>query len=111
MLSSDQIAHDLAMVYLVNRYGAEVSGDFDVETSYGDDREVSGSGSVETERLPNVGATRTTRVGTGERYFFKLFEKTKEVDTGEFLVDSVFVQMINDYREAHARFLELLTRG
>lgn len=109
MISTEQIAHDLAMVYVVNRHRAEVTGQFDVQTS--GDREVTGDGHVETERLPDVDATRTVQVGTGERYFFGLFERTRGVNTGEYHVDPVFREMADDYRKAHARFLELLSDG
>lgn len=32
MIEFEQIAHDLAMAYINNRYGAEVTGSFDVST-------------------------------------------------------------------------------
>ena len=52
---------------LHDRYGAEVSGSFEVH-SYGDD--VSGSGEVETERLPHVDSTHKVSVSTGEERFY-----------------------------------------
>ena len=66
MISKDQIAHDLAMAYINNRYGAEVSGQFSVET-WND--EISGSGAVGTERLPDVNKVDMVRVGNGESTF------------------------------------------
>ncbi|TKJ30283.1 hypothetical protein [Blastococcus sp. CCUG 61487] len=104
MISNEQIAHDLAMAYVNNRHGAEVSGDFSVETS-GDN--VSGSGTVATSRLPDVDAIRMIKVGTGEKYFFGLIERTEEVEAG-FAVTRTFEKMIQDYHSAYARFLELL---
>lgn len=106
MITNEQIAHDLALVYLVNRYGPEVDGSLDVTD--GD-----GSGSVDTERLPDVGAHKTKRVATGEhgRFLFWRYEKKMDVETDEYQVDPVFRMMIDDYREAHLRFLELLTGG
>jgi hypothetical protein len=105
MISSEQIAHDLALAYVINRHGAEVTGEFDVSTY---ERDVSGSEKVETERLPDVDQPRMVRVGTGERRLFGLVDKTKIVDSGEYAVDAVFNRMIDDYRRAYARFLELL---
>ena len=107
MITNEQIAHDLALVYLVNRYGPEVDGE--IEVSDGD-----GTGSVDTERLPDVGARKTMKVATGERGRFLLwrYDKTAEVDTDEYRVDPVFRRMILDYHEAYSRFLELInTQG
>jgi hypothetical protein len=105
MISIEQIAHDLALAYVINRHGAEVTGEFDVSTY---ERDVSGSGKVETERLPDVDQPRMVRVETGEKRLLGLVEKTKMVDSGEYAVDAVFNKMIDDYRRAHTRFLGLL---
>ena len=48
------------------------------------------------------------RVKTGEKRMLGLGEKTKLVESGEQLVDQTFSAMLNDYRTAHKRFLELL---
>jgi hypothetical protein len=104
MLTKEQIAHDLAIAYVNNRHGAEVSGDFSVDTS---DDKVSGSGSVETSRLPDVDAIRMIKVGTGEKYFFGLREKTELVEAG-YAVNGIFEKMIEDYHTSYSRFLELL---
>ena len=105
MISSEQIAHDLAMVYVHNRYGAEVTGSLEVH-DYGDG--VSGSGEVKTERLPRVDSTYKRSVPTGERRFFGLMNKKELVDTGEYRVDEVFLEMIADYRAAYSRILALI---
>src|SRR4051812_4311581 len=105
MISNEQVAHDLALAYVVNRYGAEVTGEFSVTTHDGD---VSGSGTVRTERLPDVDEVRMVRVDTGEKRLFGLVEKTKLVDSGEYAADAVFIKMVDDYRSAYARFLGLL---
>jgi hypothetical protein len=107
MLNKEQIAHDLAIAYVNNRHGAEVSGEFSVDTW---DEKVSGSGRVETSRLPDVGAIRMVKVGTGEKYFFGLREKTELAEAG-YAVNSEFEEMIEDYRAAYSRFLELLECG
>lgn len=104
MTTKDQIAHDLAIAYINNRYGAEVSGEFSVSTW---ERDVTGSGQVETERLPDVNEIRRVRVGTGERHFFGLRERKTWAESG-YEVDPVFANMIDDYYDAHARFLALL---
>lgn len=105
MIENEQVAHGLAMAYVNNRYGAEVTGSFDVSTS-GDD--VTGSGDVATERLPAVDAKVMVRVGTGEKHLFGLREKKKLVDSGTYTVDATFKRMIADYYGSYARFLELL---
>lgn len=104
MITNEQIAHDLAIVYLVNRFGPEVDGRFDVTD--GD-----GNGSVDTERLPDVDAHTTRRVGTGEhrRILLWRYEKKMDVETDEYQVDPIFRQMITEYRRAYARFLGFLT--
>lgn len=104
MITNEQIAHDLAIVYLVNRYGPEVDGGFDVTD--GD-----GGGSVDTERFPDVGARKMIRVGTGEygKILLWRYEKKTDVETDEHQVDPIFRGMIRDYHEAYARFLALLT--
>lgn len=104
MTTNEQIAHDLAIVYLVNRFGPEVDGDFKV--SDGD-----GKGSVDTHRLPRADVRTTERVGTGEhrQVLFLRWEKKMEVETDEYLVDPVFRKMIDEYRNAYSRFLQLLT--
>jgi hypothetical protein len=104
-MNDDQIAHDLAMVYVHNRHDAEVSGDFSVSTA--SDNEVTGSGTVATDRLPDVDELRMIEVGTGERQFFGLLEKKKLIEAG-FKVDSIFEAMIEDYSSARSKFAELL---
>lgn len=119
-LPLQQVAHDLSIAYLTNRYGAEVVGEFSVSAtqdwSGSSPRvtDVSGSGEVATHHLPDVmkPGMRGVEVKTGGRYLFGLgAEKTSTVDvpTGEYEVDPVFRSMIRDYHQAYARFLHLLT--
>lgn len=104
MIDRELIAHDLAIAYVINRHGAEVRGTFDVSTYQAD---VSGSGRVDTRRLPDVGKT-ASRIGrTGGKYPFGI-PKLGKVETGGFEVDGSFEAMINDYQAAYARFLDLL---
>lgn len=105
MINNEQIAHGLALAYINNRYGAKVAGSFNVMT-VGED--VTGSGSVETERLAALDSKQMVRVGTGQKHLFGLHEKKEWVESGAYEVDAIFVQMIEDYRGAYARFLDLL---
>ncbi len=105
MIHNEQIAHDLAIAYVLNRHGAEVRGEFSVDT-FG--HNVTGSGEVSTERLPDVDKIGMVRTGTGQRGLFGLFEKTELVESGEYEVDGVFINMIADYNSAYSRLLALL---
>lgn len=105
MLSKEQIAHDLSIAYINNRYGVDVTGQFNVSGSDGD---ISGSGDVNTEHLPDVDEIKRIKIGTGEKGLFG-FEKKKWAESG-FLIDDIFVNMINDYQKAYSRFLELLSK-
>lgn len=112
-MNKDQVAHDLAMAYIHNRYGAEISGEFSISSSKNYDvgavDDVTGDGKVETHRLPDVFEPETTRVKTGERHFFGIGPaKTAEVPTGEYAVDRVFRRMIEDFDNAYARFSKML---
>ena len=107
MISKEQIAHDLSIVYLTNRYGSEVVGRFDV---LGDRESVSGYGSVETKRMPDVDEEYIVKVKTGNKKKFgpiNYNEKVKVVDG--YKVDSIFTKMIGDYKDAYARIIELLS--
>lgn len=104
MVNNDQIAHDLAIAYINNRYGAEVTGSFSVSTIGND---VTGEGDVRTERLPAPGKIRHKLIKTGDKVIFGLVAKRKFAADG-FAVDPVFEQMIEDYRLAYARFVDLL---
>lgn len=105
-VSLEMLAHDLAMVYLNNRYGPEVSGDLD-ESSTGDSTSLEAT--VSTYRLPGVGVKVTKRVPTGEKMLFGLMDRKKLVDTDEFQVDATFRRMMDDYEDAYGRFLQLLS--
>lgn len=108
MISKEQIAHDLTMVYLSNRYGVDVRGDFKVDSSSNDQNitGVNGSGSVETYHIPNVKDPQLIKVGTGEKMFLG-FEKKKIVQSG-YLVDDIFCNMIGEYYLAYTHFLKFL---
>lgn len=107
-----KLAHDLAMVYLNNRYGVEVHGSFGVSSSSNERDCVSsvfGEGSVETDRFPGVDVRVTTRELTDERHLFGFGpRKSVEIATDEFAVDDEFREMISDYFDAYRRFSRLL---
>lgn len=99
MISNEQIAHDLAMVYLSNKYGIDVRGSFHV--SDGD-----GSGDVFTTHMPGTEEKKYKKTGTGEKGFLGI-EKKRIVEVG-YAVDDLFANMISDYRQAYTHFLNLL---
>lgn len=103
MISKEQIAHDLAISYINNRYGITVKGKFYVSQN---DGEISGSGDVDTERFPKVDEPIKVKVNTGEKNFLGL-NKKKYIDSG-YVIDEIFIKMIDDYKKAYTRFLELL---
>ena len=104
MIAADKIAHEFAMVYITNRYGAEVKGTMSISSAGG---EVGGWGTVETVRLPDPDAARTTRVRTGEKRLLGLVNKTERVEQGN-QVDEIFHNMVIDYRRAFEHFMRLL---
>lgn len=107
----EQIAHGLAIVYLSNKYGVKVTGEFSVSSSTNFDdvlSDVRGSGEVTTKTLPDV-VPEYARVPTGERHLWGLGpNKTTPVATGKYETDDVFEAMIDDYSMAYSRFLKLL---
>lgn len=107
----EQIAHDLAIAYINNRYGVEVTGELSISSYTNDDdvvKDVSGEGAVETQKHPGLHDQEMMRVGTGQRYFGVGPERTKLVPTGRYEVDAILVSMIAEYRAAYWRILELL---
>lgn len=104
MITNEQAARDLTITYISNKYGPEVSGTFEVNT-WGE--KVSGSGSVETHRLPDTDAIRRINVPTGEKRLFGILNVTQSIEVGH-EVDEIFAKMIEDYFKAYERFLGLL---
>jgi hypothetical protein len=93
-----------------------VTGSFSVEssTNYESEtvREVTGTGRVETERLPDVFDPEMVRVGTGTRHLFGIGPEKKRLEpSGAYAVDVVFRRMITDYNHAYQRFLQLLEQN
>ena len=99
MITNEQIAHDLTMVYLSNRYGVNIRGDFSVSDGFG-------SGEIESEHFPDTKELKYIKVGTGERGFLGIEKKVK-VENG-YEVDELFLDILKNYREAYNHFLKLL---
>lgn len=78
MISKEQIAHELAMTYMHNRYGVDVSGTFDI-TPCGENG-VIGSGSVKTYHIPSTKEPKNIKVGTGQKGFLGIEKKTTVQD-------------------------------
>lgn len=113
MIPKEQVAHDLAIAYINNKYGINVTGTFSVSSSTGYQgdtlQDVSGEGDVTTEFLPDLDEVETVRVGTGERHLFGIGpEKTRRVATGRYAIDAHFQSMIHDYYGAYSRIIALL---
>lgn len=104
MISKEQIAHELTMTYMHNRYGVDVSGTFNV-SSY-DENGVSGSGSVETNRIPSTKEPKNIKVGTGQKGFLGIEKKTTIQDG--YVVDDIFSEMLEEYYRAYSIFLRML---
>lgn len=100
MVSKEQIAHELTMVYMNNIYGINVSGYFNF--SDGD-----GIGTVETSHFPDVSEISYSKVKTGEKGFLGI-EKKKKIPSG-CQVDPLFSEMVENYYGAYNKFLDLLS--
>ena len=101
MISNEQIAHELAVIYLSNRYGVQISGNLRV--SSGD-----GRGDIRSRHFPDTEAPKYQKVGTGEKGFLGI-EKTVNVQTG-YETDGLFEEILRNYRNAYRHFLTLLEK-
>ena len=101
MVSTEQIAHDLTMVYLNNRYGVNVEGCFSI--SHGD-----GSVDVDTKKFPRINEIQYKRVGTGQRGFLGMEKKTK-VEDG-YQSDVIIDELIREYYEIYERIFSKLNK-
>ena len=99
MVSEEQIAHDLTMVYLNNRYGINVDGMVNVSDGHG-------YGQIDTERFPSVLEVKYKKVGTGERVFFG-FERHSMVEDG-YKSDDIIDGLICEYYQTYNRILTRL---
>ena len=99
MISKEQIAHDLTIVYLNNRYGINVEGYISVND--GD-----GHGDITTKTFPDISEVNYIKVGTGEKGFLGLEKKVK-VEDG-YKADSIIDDMIKEYYQVFSRILSRL---
>ena len=99
MTSKEQIAHDLTMIYMKNRYGINVSGNFYINDN-------SGTGTVETEHFPTATEPQYTKIKTGEKGLFGL-ERKQKIQSGN-KVDTLFEEMVQNYYDAYSHFYRLL---
>ncbi len=102
MIAKEQIAHELAMIYMSNRYAIDISG-----TISGDEDSVVGF--ISTEHLPGTQKEKTKRVKTGEiKKIGPIKIEKKETVSDGYKVDSIFSEMVDEYYAAYNKFLELL---
>lgn len=96
----EQIAHDLTMIYMKNRYGINVYGSFYIDSDNG------GSGEIKTEHYPCVNDPKYSLARTGERGFLGI-EKRKKVQSGN-KTDVLFAEMVENYYAAYTNIFQLL---
>lgn len=106
MIDQEHIAHDLAMVYISNRFGVDVSGDI---SSYGEGDGMGIHGSIFTEHLPNMDSIIYEHIKTDEKGFLGI-KKRKKIPAG-LEVDSIFIDMISEYTKAFKHFKMLLKKA
>lgn len=102
MISKEQIAHDLTIVYMKNRYGITVTGDLYIS-------ENSGTGTIQTEHFPDVSEPEYTKIKTGEKGLFGLERKQKVQSVNK--VDPLFAEMVKNYYDAYSHFMVCCANG
>lgn len=100
MISKEQIAHDLTMIYMKNKYGIDIAGDFSMSGEYG-------SGTVTTKHFPSASEPQYIKVGTGEKGLLGI-ERKKKIQSGN-IVDNLFEEMVENYYEAYSHFYQILS--
>ena len=102
-MTKEQLALDLTLVYLSNRFGIDVSGN--ISTSGGTDN-IDVTGEVCTSHLPDTDEINYRRVGTGQKGFLGI-EKKATIEDGK-KVDYIFRDMVSEYYKAYNHFLTIL---
>lgn len=100
MINKEQIAHDLTIIYLNNRYGINVKGSLSIS-------EGKGYGDITTEKFPDCSEIRYKKIGTGEKGFLGI-EKKKSVEDG-YKSDYIIDGLIEEYYQIYSRILGRLT--
>lgn len=96
MLTNEKIAHDLAIVYLSNRYGVQLDSNFRI-------RGGDSLGSIETCHFPSTDEPRYEEVDVGRKGLLG-GSKKERVEVGR-KVDPLFAEILKDYRAAYNYFL------
>ena len=96
MISKEQIAHDLTIVYLNNRYGINVEGYFSRD----------GDGDITTKKFPDIFEIKYKKISTGEKGFLGIEKKVK-VEDG-YKADGIIDKMIEEYHKVFSRILTRL---
>lgn len=99
MTLKEQIAHELTMIYMNNRYGIDVTGAFSLYDGRGD-------GDIKTVHLPHTSEGVYGKVEIGETSLFGK-AKTEKGRVGD-KVDELFSEMVTTYYTVYAKFLKLL---
>ena len=99
MISKEQIAHNLTIIYLNNRFGVNVEGYISI--SDGD-----GGGNITTEKFPHISENKYKKVGTGEKNFLGIEKKVK-IEDG-YQSDNIIDSMIEEYYQIFSRILSRL---
>ena len=99
MINKEQIAHDLTIVYLKNRYGINVSGNLSISGDIG-------SGEIHTDKLPSPSEIKYKKVGTGEKGFLGL-EKKDSIEDG-YKSDTVINELVQEYYQVYGRILKII---
>ena len=99
MITKEQIAHDLTMLYLNNRYGVNIEGHFSILD--GD-----GHGDVVTEKFPSALEIKYKKIGTGEKNLLG-FEKKTKIEDG-FVIDDILDDLVSEYYQIYNRILTRL---
>lgn len=100
MISKEQIAHDLTLIYLKNRYGLDINGTIDSNVN----KEIHGT--LQTEHFPAVSEPRYVKVKTGEKNFWGI-ERKETIQSGN-KVDPLFADIVENYDNAYSLFYTLL---
>lgn len=102
MITNETIAHDLAIIYLSNRYGTKITGDFRINDG-------NSMGDIRSQHFPDADTPKYTVIGTGEKGFLGIEKKVK-AENG-YVVDDLFIEILKNYQVAYKHFLSLLENG
>ena len=98
MASNEHIAHELTMLYLYNRYGTVVGGNF-----------TNGHGSIHTFQFPDAMSSELLDVRTDEVGFLGV-RKVEKMPSSS-VADEYFKAIVEEYRSVYERILEMLNNS